>query len=101
MIGGVAHDINAAHYGQQTFVNGSAQRRNLNLNRMIRPQEAPTVKVPLLPPPAHADRRVPIGGIGELRGVPTLTPVLAGALSRLTDQAVRALPLFPIATMSD
>ena len=38
IIGGVVHAINATLYGQQTFGNGAAQRRNFNTNRMIRLQ---------------------------------------------------------------
>ena len=51
-----------------------------------------------MPPPAGADRSVPIGGVGEL-GVPTFAPALANAVRRLTGQRVRTLPFFPNATM--
>ena len=30
LVGGVVHGLNATLYGQQTFVNGAAQRRNFN-----------------------------------------------------------------------
>lgn len=92
MIGGVVHAINATLYGQQTFVNGAAQRKNFDTNTMIRIKQMPQVVVVQLPPPAVADRAVPIGGVGEL-GVPTFAPALAGALLKLTGQAVRSLPL--------
>jgi isoquinoline 1-oxidoreductase beta subunit len=98
IIGGVVHGLNAALYGQQTFSNGAAQRRNFNTNRMIRLQEMPQVRVTLMPRPSVADRNVPIGGIGEL-GVPTLAPALANAVFRLSGQRVRNLPFFPNATM--
>ncbi len=98
MIGGVVHGLNAALYGQQIFVNGAAQRKNFNTNPMIRLQQMPQVSVSIVPRPASSDRTVAIGGVGEL-GVPTLAPALAGALLKLTGQAVRALPLFPNATM--
>lgn len=100
LVGGVVHAMNAALYGQQTFVNGAAQRRNFNSNPMIRLSAMPTVSVTLVPRPAQADRTVSIGGIGEL-GVPTFAPALAGALLKLTGQRVRSLPLFPSATMGD
>ena len=100
LIGGVVHAMNAALYGQQTFVNGAAQRRNFNNNRMIRLNEMPTVAVTVLPRPAQTDRRLPIGGVGEL-GVPTFAPALAGALLKLTGTPVRQLPLFPNATLGD
>ena len=96
--GGVVHGLNAALYGQQTFVNGAAQRRNFNVNRMMRLQEMPQVKVDFIPAPAASDRTQAIGGIGEL-GVPTVAPALANALLRLTGQRLRSLPLFPNATM--
>jgi isoquinoline 1-oxidoreductase subunit beta len=100
IIGGVVHGLNAALYGQQTFVNGVAQRKNFNTNPMIRLQQMPVVNVTVVPRPAITDRLVPIGGVGEL-GVPTFAPALAGALLRLTGQPVRSLPLFPNATMGD
>ena len=99
-IGGVVHAINAALYGQQTFVNGAAQRKNFNTSPMIRLQQMPVVAVTLMPRPAVSDRTVAIGGVGEL-GVPTFAPARAGALLKLTGQKVRSLPLFPNATMSE
>ena len=100
LIGGVVHAINATLYGQQTFVNGAAQRKNFNTNPMIRLQQMPVVAVTIMPRPASSDRTVAIGGVGEL-GVPTFAPALAGALLKLTGQKVRSLPLFPNATMSE
>ncbi len=94
IVGGVVHAINATLYGQQTFVNGAAQRKNFDTNAMIRLGQMPLVKVVVLPPPAEADRTVAIGGVGEL-GVPTFAPALAGALLKLTGQPVRSLPLQP------
>ncbi len=98
LTGGVVHGINAALYGQQTFSNGAAQRRNFSTNRMIRLQEMPQVAVSIMPRPAVTERSVPIGGVGEL-GVPTLAPALANAVFRLSGQRVRTLPFFPNATM--
>lgn len=100
LIGGVVHGLNAALYGQQTFVNGAAQRRNFNTNPMIKRGQMPVVSVVQIPRPAETVRTVAIGGVGEL-GVPTFAPALAGALLRLTGQRVRTLPLFPNATMGD
>lgn len=96
--GGVVHGLNAALYGQQTFVNGVAQRRNFSSNRMIRLQEMPAVAVTLIPRPLQADRSIPIGGIGEL-GVPTFAPALANAVFKLSGTRVRSLPFFPNAVM--
>ena len=100
LIGGVVHALNATLYGQQTFVNGAAQRKNFNRNPMIRLQQMPTVAVTIVPRPATTDRLMPIGGVGEL-GVPTFAPALSGALLKLTGQTARSLPLFPNATMSE
>ncbi len=94
LIGGVVHAMNAALYGQQTFVNGAAERKNFDSSPMIRLKQMPTVTVTILASPGNADRNVPIGGVGEL-GVPTFAPALAGALLRLTGQPIRSLPLFP------
>lgn len=98
MSGGVIHGLNAALYGQQTFLNGAAQRRNFSSNRMLRLQETPQIAVGIMPRPAVSDRSMPIGGVGEL-GVPTLAPALANAVFRLSGQRVRSLPFFPNATM--
>jgi len=98
--GGVVHGLNAALYGQQTFVNGAAQRKNFNANRVMRLQEMPQVSVTIVPRTTETNRSVPIGGVGEL-GVPTVAPALANAIFRLTGQRLRSLPLFPGATMGD
>jgi len=98
LVGGMVHGMNAALYGKQSFVNGVAQARNFRNSRMIRMNEMPTVAVTLIPNPAAASRSVPIGGVGEL-GVPTFAPALANAYYAATKQRIRALPLFPNATM--
>ena len=98
LIGGVVHAMNATLYGQQTFLNGAAQRKNFDTNPMIRLKQMPLVAVTIVPRPPSSDRTVAIGGVGEL-GVPTFAPALAGALLKLTGQAVRSLPLFPNATI--
>jgi len=100
LTGGVVHGLNAALYGQQTFVNGAAQRRNFNNNRMMRLREMPQVSIGIMPQPATTNSAQPIGGVGEL-GVPTVAPALANAVARLSGQRVRSLPFFPNATMGD
>ncbi len=96
--GGIVHGLNAALYGQQTFVAGVAQAGNFNRSRMIRQGEMPQVDIKIIPGPAASDRNVNIGGVGEL-GVPTFAPALANAYFKLTGKRVRSLPLFPGATM--
>jgi len=98
LIGGMVHGLNAALYGRQTFINGVAQSRNFSNSRMIRLSEMPQVGVTIIPNPATADRKVTIGGVGEL-GVPTLAPALANAYFKLTGQRIHSLPLFPNSTM--
>jgi len=100
IVGGVVHGMNAALWGQQTFVNGVGQAKNFNRSRMMRMNEMPQVAVSIIPAPATADRAVPIGGVGEL-GVPSFAPALANAHAKLTGNRVRKLPFFPNATMSD
>lgn len=100
MVGGVVHGMNAALYGQQTFVNGAAQAKNFNKSRMIRMGEMPQVAVKIIPGPVAADRTVNIGGAGEL-GVPTFAPALANAYFKATGKRQRSLPFFPGATMGD
>ncbi|MCV2351134.1 xanthine dehydrogenase family protein molybdopterin-binding subunit [Paucibacter sp. Y2R2-4] len=100
IVGGVVHAINAALYGRQTFVNGAAQVKNFNNSRMLRLNEMPAFAVKIMPPPAAADRTVPLGGVGEL-GVPTFAPALANAWFKLSGKRVRSLPFYPNATMSD
>jgi isoquinoline 1-oxidoreductase beta subunit len=100
LIGGVVHAINATLFGQQTFSNGAAERRNFNSNPVIRLSQMPTVSVTIVPKAATVDRSVPIGGVGEL-GVPTFAPALVAALNKLTGQTIRSLPLRPTATMGD
>jgi isoquinoline 1-oxidoreductase subunit beta len=100
MEGGVVHGLNAAMYGQQTFVNGTAQAQNFSKSRMIRAGEMPQVDVTILPNPSVSDRTVNLGGAGEL-GVPTFAPALANAYFKATGKRQRSLPFFPGATMSD
>jgi isoquinoline 1-oxidoreductase beta subunit len=98
LIGGMVHGLNAALYGQQTFVNGVAQAKNFKNSRMIRLSEMPQVSVTIMPNPGTASRSATIGGVGEL-GVPTLAPALANAYFKLTGKRIRSLPLFPNSSM--
>ncbi len=98
LMGGVIHGMNAALYGQQTFVNGAAQAANFNKNRVTLLNEAPEVNVTIIA--GSIDRSQSIGGVGEL-GVPTFAPALANAWFKLTKVRVRDLPFQPGAVMSD
>ena len=96
--GGIVHGLNAALYGQQTFVNGAAQAANFSKSKMIRLQEMPQIDITIIPSPVSADRTANIGGAGEL-GVPAFAPALANAYFKLSGKRLRSLPLFPGATM--
>lgn len=96
--GGIVHGMNAALYGQQTFVNGAAQAGNFNRSRMIRIGEMPQIDITVIPSPVAADRTVNIGGVGEL-GVPTFAPALANAWFKATGTRKYSLPFFPGAAM--
>jgi isoquinoline 1-oxidoreductase beta subunit len=98
LVGGVVHAMNAALYGQQTFVNGVAQASNFNKNRVTLLNEAPDVNVTIIA--GSIDRGRTIGGVGEL-GVPTFAPAFANAWFKLTKLRVRDLPFLPGSTMSD
>jgi isoquinoline 1-oxidoreductase beta subunit len=98
LMGGVIHGMNAALYGQQTFVNGAAQAKNFNKSRVALLNEAPEVNVTIIA--NNLDKNQSIGGVGEL-GVPTFAPALANAWFKLTKIRVRDLPFLPGSTMSD
>ncbi len=98
LMGGVIHGMNAALYGQQTFIKGAAQAANFNKNRVTLLNEAPEVNVTIIA--GGIDRNRSIGGVGEL-GVPTFAPALANAWFKLTKVRVRDLPFLPASTMSD
>ena len=98
MMGGIVHGLNAALYGQQTFVNGAAQAKNFNRSRMIRLGEMPQISVKIIPGPVLSDPKANIGGAGEL-GVPTFAPALANAYFKATGKRQRSLPFFPGAAM--
>ena len=97
--GGIVHGMNAALYGQQTFVNGTAQATNFSHSRMIKMGEMPSIALTIMPAGA-GDPTVAIGGVGEL-GVPAFAPALANAYFKATGKRQRSLPFFPGATMSD
>lgn len=98
IMGGIIHGLNAALYGQQTFVNGAAQAKNFRNSRMIRGNESPKVALRIIPAPVSASRAINLGGAGEL-GVPTFAPALANAYFKATGIRQRSLPFFPGATM--
>ena len=93
MQGGIVHGLNAAMWGQITFVNGVAQQTNFNKNRMMRMGECPAISVTIMP------STVAPTGTGE-PGVPPIAPAVANAWAALpTGKRAYSLPFFPGATM--
>ena len=92
MQGGIVHGLNAALWGQTTFLNGVANQTNFNKSRVIRLNEMPVIDVTVM------TTAYPPSGIGE-PGVPPIAPAIANAYSRLKGSRVYSLPLFPNATM--
>jgi isoquinoline 1-oxidoreductase beta subunit len=98
LMGGIAHGLNAALYGRQSFVNGAAQYANYFNNRVMKITEMPTVAVTLIPNPQQSTLNAQLGGVGEL-GVPTIAPALANAYFQATGTRIVTLPFFPNAVM--
>jgi len=94
LAGGMVHGLNAALYGQQSFVNGVPQFQNFYNNRVIRIYEMPQVFTTVIPSPAQSNQSTLIGGVGEL-GVPCIAPAVANAYFRASGKRIRQLPFFP------
>ncbi len=92
MQGGIVHALNAALWGQTTFVAGKAVQQNFSSYRVLRLNEMPQISVQVMA------STLPPSGVGE-PGVPPLAPALANAYARLTGTRVRSLPFFPGARM--
>lgn len=94
VMGGIAHGLSAALWGQVTFVNGVTNVKNFSNYRMARMGDMPQVSVKIVPSTQSP------GGVGET-GVPCVAPAIANAYARLTGTRVRTLPFAPGATMGD
>ena len=88
MQGGIVHGLNAALWGEMTFAQGAAQKRNFDKHRVLRLREMPHVDVKII------NSGNALGGIGE-PGVPPIAPAVANAYFKLTGKRVRTLPFFP------
>ena len=82
------HGLNAALWGEMTFAQGAAQKRNFDKHRVLRLREMPHVDVKII------NSGNALGGIGE-PGVPPIAPAVANAYFKLTGKRVRTLPFFP------
>ena len=94
MQGGIIHGLNAALWGRITFTKGVAKQTNFSNSRMMRPGEAPSITVEIIPSTAAPS------GTGE-PGVPPIAPALANAYAALTGKRQYTLPFFPNATMDE
>jgi isoquinoline 1-oxidoreductase beta subunit len=94
MQSGIIHGMNAALWGQITFLAGVAQQTNFNKNKMMRMGEAPTITVQIMP-----STNAPTG-TGE-PAVPPIAPAIANAYFALSGKRQYSLPFFPGATMGD
>jgi isoquinoline 1-oxidoreductase subunit beta len=86
MEGGIVFGLSAALYGQITMKLGRVQQSNFHDYPVLRLNSMPVVEVHIVPSTA------PPSGIGE-PGTPLMAAVLGNALSALTGQRVRSLPL--------
>ncbi len=84
--GGLIFGLTAALWGQITLQDGRVQQSNFNNYRMLRINEAPDIKVIVMP------SAEPPGGIGE-PGTAIAAPVLANAIFAATGVRLRALPI--------
>jgi isoquinoline 1-oxidoreductase beta subunit len=98
LAGGVAHGLNAALYGRQSFSNGVPQYLNFHNNRVMRMDEMPQIYTTLIPNPVQSTQNTNLGGVGEI-GVPCIAPAVANAYYQASGTRVRTLPFFPNATM--
>ncbi len=84
--GGLIFGLTAALYGEITLRKGRVQQSNFNNYRMMRINEAPDIRIVIMPS-AEAP-----GGIGE-PGTAIAAPVLANAIFAATGVRLRTLPI--------
>jgi len=84
--GGVMYGLSAALHGQITVDGGRVQQSNFHDYPVVRMPEAPAIEVHLI---QSGDAPC---GVGE-PGTPPIAPAVANAVSRLTGQRVRKLPI--------
>jgi isoquinoline 1-oxidoreductase beta subunit len=98
LAGGVAHGLNAALYGRQSFSNGVPQYLNFHNNRVMRMDEMPQIFTTLIPNPVQSTLNANLGGVGEI-GVPCIAPAVANAYFQASGTRIRTMPFFPNYTM--
>jgi isoquinoline 1-oxidoreductase beta subunit len=98
LAGGVAHGLNAALYGRQSFSSGVPQYLNFHNNRVMRMDEMPQIYTTLIPNPVQSTVGANLGGVGEI-GVPCVAPAVANAYYQASGTRIRTMPFFPNYTM--
>ena len=84
--GGLIFGLTMALYNEITLKNGHVEQSNFHNYRMMRLNEAPDIRVHLVPDPDAE-----IGGIGEV-GTVAAAPALANALFAATGKRLRRIP---------
>jgi isoquinoline 1-oxidoreductase subunit beta len=84
--GSIVFALSAALHGEITIENGAVQQKNFPQQMLVGMADCPAIEVHLMPSEEEP------GGVGE-PGVPPLAPALANALSTLTGQRIRKLPI--------
>lgn len=84
--GGLIFGLSACLYSEITLKEGRVEQVNFSDNPVVKMRDAPELHVTLL-----SSREAP-GGIGEA-GVPGVAPAVCNAVSRLTGQRIRRLPI--------
>lgn len=84
--GSIVFGLSAALYGRISFKDGVVEQGNFDTYPILRLADCPNIETWVVPSEA------PPGGVGE-PGVPPLAPALANALTALTGQRPRKLPL--------
>lgn len=82
----VALGLSSAMFEQVTYVDGMPQARNFDAYPILTPDLMPQVHVRII------ESGAPMGGIGE-PGLPGVPPAVVNAISVLTGQRIRTLPL--------
>lgn len=91
MEGGIGYGISAALYSEVTLDEGGLIRqRNWDSYRILRIPEMPAIEVAII-----ASAEAPTG-VGE-PGTPPIAPAIANAWRRMTGNAIRRLPIIPVA----
>lgn len=82
----VAMGLSQVLFEETVYEQGQPQARNYDLYKILTPRDMPPVHSTIV------ESGAPMGGIGE-PGLPAVPPAVVNAVSRLTGQRVRSMPL--------